>query len=131
MRKSELTKAKDKLWDLCKKIIRQTYANDCYTCHAKGLEGSNWQTGHFITSSTCSMELRYDLKNLRPQCFQCNINKSGNWREFEKRLVKEEGQKYVNELKRRNDATKGGNYGIVWIKQKTEDYKELLSALTN
>lgn len=129
MPKGEITKAKEKLWELCKKIIRELYPNVCYTCGKGGLVGRNWQTGHFLTSSTCSMELRYELKNLRPQCFSCNINKSGNWHEFEKRLIREEGQEYVDELKRRNDETKGGSYGLVWIRQKTEDYKELYKHL--
>jgi hypothetical protein len=130
MKKSELTKAKDKLWGLCRDIVREIYPNECYTCRAQDLTGSNRQTGHFITSSICSMELRYDIKNLRQQCFVCNIHKSGNWPAFEARLVKDEGQEYVDELKRRNEATKGGNYGLSWIKQKTEDYQELLKSLT-
>lgn len=129
MPKGETTKAKDKLWKLCREIIRATYPNDCFTCRATDLQGSNWQTGHFITSSTCSMELRYDLKNLRPQCYRCNINLSGNWTVFESRLVREEGQGYVDDLKKRNEATKGGKYGLIWIKEKTEDYKELLKSL--
>lgn len=129
MKKGEITKAKDKLWELCKQIIRKKYGNTCYTCGTTGLAGSNWQTGHFITSSTCSTELRYDLKNLRPQCYRCNISLSGNWQRFEERLIWDEGQEYVDELKRRNRETQGQKYGLVWIKAKTEEYKEILKAL--
>lgn len=129
MKKGEITKAKERLWELCKQIIRKKYGNTCYTCGTTGLAGSNWQTGHFLTSSTCSMELRYDLKNLRPQCMPCNKWKSGNWFAYEQRLIRDEGQEYVDELKRRNKETMGGNYGLVWIRAKTEEYKEILKNL--
>lgn len=126
-KKSDLTKSKEKLWELCKQITRQTYGDTCYTCGSTGLSGSNWQTGHFLTSSTCSMELRYDLKNLRPQCMPCNKWKSGNWPAYERHLIKDHGEAYVAELKERNERTKGGNYGIFWIREKTEEYKKLLN----
>lgn len=127
-KKSELTKRKEKLWELCKQITRKVYGDTCYTCKKKGLEGSNWQTGHFLTSSTCSMELRYDLKNLRPQCMPCNKWKSGNWPAYEEHLIRDHGLEYVDELKNRNKATKGGNYGIFWINQKIEEYETVLKA---
>lgn len=125
-KKSDLTKAKEKLWELCKQITRKTYGNTCYTCGTPGLSGSNWQTGHFLTSSTCSMELRYDLKNLRPQCLPCNKWKSGNWQAYEERLIRDHGEEYVEELKVRNRLTKGNSYGIFWIRQKIEEYKNIL-----
>lgn len=124
--RTPLAKAKDKLWELCKQITRSTYGNICYTCGRSGLEGSNWQTGHFITNSTCSAELRYDLKNLRPQCGSCNIWKSGNWVTFEENLIRDHGQEYVDELKRRNQKTKGLKYDLQWYEQKISEYQQLL-----
>lgn len=70
----------------------------------------------------------YDLKNLRPQCYNCNINKSGNWTEFERHLIQEEGAEYVQELKDRNRATKGKKYGIFYLKEKIEEYTALLAS---
>lgn len=96
--KTPVSKLKNKLWELTKKIIRRIYGNTCFTCSKKGLEGSNWQTGHFIPSSTCGASLRYDLRNLRPQCYHCNINGGGQGAEFYKRLVETEGQEYVDQL---------------------------------
>lgn len=119
-KKVTITSLKKKLWDECKRIIRARYGNDgiyhCFTCD-KLVEAPH--TGHIITSSTCSMEMRYSLDNLRPQCYSCNINKSGNWVEFKKRL----GDDYINNLIKRNDQTKGGDYGMWWVEKKLEEYK--------
>lgn len=89
---------KSELWSLCKQIIRQRYGNTCYTCSADRLKGSNWHTGHFIPSSTCGAFLRYDLRNLRPQCYNCNINAGGNGAIFSKRMHEREGAYYVQAI---------------------------------
>lgn len=121
-----VAKLKRKLWNLCRELTRDVYGNICFTCGRSGLEGSNWQTGHFITSSTCSTELRYDIKNLRPQCYHCNINLSGNWQIYEQRLIDTESQEYVNELKSRNQKTKGLKYDSLWFEFKIKEYQDLL-----
>lgn len=123
--KSPLRKLKDALWAECKRITRSRYGNTCYTCGKTGLEGSSWQTGHFLTDATCSTEIRYSLDNLRPQCYHCNINLSGNWIAYEERLIHDHGEEYVKELKRRNQATKGLMYREDWYQAKVEDYKNI------
>ena len=89
----EVPKLKRKLWTLVSLHIRQKYADEngvakCYTCgqeyHWKAL-----QAGHFI-SRTHSSTL-FDLENLRPQCFACNIWKRGNAAEYSARLIEEIG----------------------------------------
>lgn len=134
-KKSELTKGKEKLWELCKKITRKRYQREdglwtCYTSEVTLDEPSRVQTGHFIPSSLCSMELRYDLKNLRPQSFRENINHSGNPHQYRRNLIRDHGEEYVKELEERNEKTKGGNYGLFWIKQKIEEYEKLLKSCT-
>ena len=119
-----------RLWELCKAIIRSQYGNTCYTCNRTGLEGSNWHTGHFIPKSVCSTELGYDLLNLRPQCYHCNINLSGNWLAFESRLTREKGEVFVSELKRRNMETRGKSYGPGWYLLKIEEYQALVDNLS-
>jgi hypothetical protein len=116
-----ITALKKKLWEQCKRIIRGKYGNTCFTCGKTGLEGSNWHTGHFITSSVCSAEVRYALDNLRPQCYQCNVNLSGNWLAYERRLGKEEAER----LKAWNERTKGGKYDRFWYMEKIEEYKQI------
>lgn len=127
--KTPLARLKFELWDLCKQITRKVHGNICYTCGKQGLEGGNWQTGHFIAKSTCSRDLAYDIKNLRPQCYHCNINLSGNWIAYEARLIEDMGKEYIEELKTRNRDTKGGQFDIIYYQKKIEEYKEILEQL--
>lgn len=123
-KKTPLAQAKKKLWDLCREITRKRFGNTCYTCQKSPLEGSNWQTGHFITSSVCSVEMRYELDNLRPQCYHCNINLSGNWLAFERNMLRDGMD--IEHLKHHNELTKGRTYDLDWFNQKIADYQKLL-----
>lgn len=128
-KKSDLAKVKAKLWELCRLITRREYGDHCYTCGKGPLTGSSYQTGHFITSSICSVELRYDLKNLAVQCFNCNIDKSGNWVVFERLLREKHGDAYVEELKARNLATKGITYPLSWFQDKIIQYQNIYESI--
>jgi hypothetical protein len=88
-------------------------------------EAKSCQTGHYIPSSVCSTELRYDLGNLRIQCYNCNINKSGNWIEYEKRVREEMGHDYPEKLKARNESTKGQSYREDWYEMYLANYKNI------
>lgn len=128
--KTTLTKLKKKLWEECKRIVRLRYVKhdgtwNCYTCGAHLTSPSQAQTGHFIHSSVCSVEMRYDLGNLRVQCYRCNINLSGNWIEYEKRLNIEMGVGYTERLKSRNESTKGLMYREDWYEMYIRNYKEI------
>jgi hypothetical protein len=128
--KRPLTKLKKKLWEECKRIVRLRYQRPdgtyrCYTCDHP-LEKAQCQTGHFIPSSVCSTEMRYDLGNLRIQCYRCNINLSGNWIEYEKRLNKEMGAEYTLSLKHRNESTKGLMYREDWYEMYIQNYKDII-----
>ena len=120
-----ISRLKKDLWAECRRIIRAKYGNICYTCNKGDLAGGNWQTGHFITSSTCSTPMRYSLDNLRPQCYHCNINLSGNWVVYENKLKLEKGEDFVEKLKLQNRDEKGGDYKSFWYIQKIEEYKLL------
>lgn len=121
---------KNRLWAECKRIIRERYLDHngnwhCFTCDALLDEPKKAQTGHFIPSSVCSTEMRYDLDNLRVQCYRCNINLSGNWIEYEKRLNREKGDGFTEKLKQRNESTKGLQYDRIWYETYINNYKEL------
>ena len=68
--------------------------------------------------------MRYDLDNLRPQCMRCNIHQSGNWVAYERHL-KADGID-VEELKQRNEKTKGEMYRADWYQEKIEEYRNIL-----
>jgi hypothetical protein len=120
-------KLKIKLWSLCRQIIIKRHGNSCYTCPATNLVGSNLHIGHFISSSVCSAEMRYSLDNLRPQCFVDNIHRSGNWPAYEAHLIADGID--VEELKRRNQQTKGLKYDILFYRDKIAEYENLLETL--
>lgn len=94
----ELRKLRKQLWELCKQLTRLKYGNACYTCGAVELQGANWHTAHFLARSVCGLFLRYDLRNLRPSCYRCNVSLSGNIAEYYRHLVEAEGQAYVDQL---------------------------------
>lgn len=123
-KKSPLSKLKAQLWQLCREIQIKRYGNKCYTCPNSDLAGSGLHLGHFISSSVCSTELRFSLDNLRPQCYRCNIHLSGNWLAFERHLIADGID--VQELKARNEQTKGIMYREDWYERKIEEYKTLL-----
>lgn len=95
---TDTAKLKKKLWELCKTLTRLKYGNTCYTCDAPNLSGSNWHTAHFIASSICGAYLRYDLRNLRPGCYRCNVSLAGNGAVYYRRMVEREGKEYVDQI---------------------------------
>jgi len=127
-KKGELTKLKLELWRLTRIRAAALYEHSCFTCGVELRWGSSvMQLGHFIPRSNCSQELHFDMKNLRWQCRICNQFKDGRWPDFEARLIREHGLEYVNELKTRNQATKGTTYPLSWYQNHIKEYEALLN----
>jgi hypothetical protein len=91
--KSSISKLKKKLWIVFSKYIKQRDKNICFTC-GRFAEGSGMHSGHFITKSVGGIALYFHEENVHAQCYNCNINLSGNIWEYGKRL----GEKKVAEL---------------------------------
>lgn len=127
VRKDTVGKLKIKLWAITRLIIIKQHGDTCYTCGANDLRGSNRHVGHFISSSVCSAELRYSLDNLRIQCYRCNIHLSGNWLAYERHLIADSVD--VDELKRRNESTKGMKADSLFYEAKIAEYQTLLTQL--
>lgn len=110
--KNPITKAKKKVWELCKALVRlrqvkQDGTWDCYTCGINITNPSDAHTAHFIPSSVCGAGLRYDLANLRVCCGKCNIWLSGNWTSYYEHLLKDIGSEAVtNLMNRRREIVK-------------------------
>lgn len=103
--KEKISTIQNKIWEHCKRLTRQKYGNTCFTCGAPGLVGSNWHTGHLFAKASLGAFLKYDLRVLRPQCYNCNINLGGNGARFIERLRHIEGHLYVDQIIRDQQIT--------------------------
>lgn len=124
-RKGEITKLKESLWILCRQIVKQRYGNSCYTCGRIVPDGKGMHTAHYLTSSLCSTAMRFDLRNLRPGCYHCNINLSGNWPAYHQRIEKE-SPGITEILIAENEYTKGKVYSKEWFEAKIAEYELLV-----
>ena len=128
--KSESAKIQQKLWELCRQIIRKRYPNICYTCDATGLKGANWHTGHMWAKGSLHALLKYDLRILRPQCYRCNMILGGMGAIFYEKMLKEEGKKYMQALDQarwedKNVVLKSTDHYLNLIESYTQILKEL------
>jgi hypothetical protein len=94
---SSLKKKLDKVFSLW---IRKQYTSHqgyvrCYTCGARK-RFNEIQAGHFISRANNS--LRYDQRNVKPQCVACNIFKHGNIPEYANHLIDEYGAEIIATL---------------------------------
>lgn len=121
---TQIKRLKAELWQLCKEITRKRYGNTCYTCDAVGLVGGNWHTAHFIASSICGLYLRYDLRNLRPGCYRCNVSLAGNGANYYRRLVEREGQAYVDAIFADKGKIVKGD--LAFFAEKVAEYRTIL-----
>lgn len=138
-KKTDRQKAEEKIWELCKAIIRKKYPNVCYTCGAHGLEGSNWHTGHGKPKGALQLRFKYDLRNLKPQCMRDNKNFGGLQDIFIAKLEREEeGLAFLNEACvkidgrweiRRDIPTMGGTDALIFLNEKIREYEDILKTL--
>jgi hypothetical protein len=72
--------------------------------------------------------LKYDLRVLRPQCYNCNINRGGMGADFYKRMLKEIGPEEMEKLE--NDRQKLVNAYDHYVKL-IADYQLILKELND
>lgn len=94
----EIVQLEDRLWDLVSKWVRYSIANEfgmvnCYTCNAY-IKPVDCDAGHYITR-LCKY-LKFDLRNIKPQCKTCNQAKHGMASAFGKHL--EEDHPGISEI---------------------------------
>lgn len=102
LKKKSVSFYKKKLDKVFSIYIRQKGAdssgmNTCYTCGVR----KHWkelQCGHWISRSY--LATRFIEENCRPQCMQCNVFKDGCKDVFSLKLLKELGEKRLQELQR-------------------------------
>lgn len=117
------------LWELCKQITRKRHGYDCYTCDRTNLEGVDCHTGHMWAKAALGHSLKYDLRILRPQCYRCNIKLGGMGAVFYRRMLNENGKKYMDGLEQEKIESKRGlvKADWHWFVSKIEEYKKILS----
>ncbi len=121
-------KLKKKLWKvfaLYNKLIRSTDGwVDCYTCDA-GIEigTSNCQMGHYYPKGGYGY-LYFHEDNVRPQCYHCNINLSGNSAIFVRRLLEEIGAERLDYLYDHRKVSE--KRGVSWYQEKIDHYTRLV-----
>lgn len=93
IQKSERQKAIEKADKYCSLYVRLSNADQngyctCYTCYKKK-HRKEIQCWHGIGRGYITV--RYDLDNVRPQCWGCNAKHMGNWKtmEFKAHLIDE------------------------------------------
>ena len=118
MKKQSISQLKKKLWKEFSLFIRQRDKFTCFTCGRKG-EGGGMHAGHFISKSVGGIALYFHEENVHAQCYNCNINLSGNQWEYGQRL----GEKKVAELQKiRQQINKWSEVDYI---KKIEYYKEI------
>jgi len=108
--KSLIRKIQDELWQECRRIVFNRDSKngevDCYTCPAKNLQSSNKQLGHVPDpKSVLPAFCKYDLKRLKYQCWNCNINHGGMGGAAQRRMEKEFGKEYMEQLEKDRQVT--------------------------
>lgn len=119
-----ISKLRKELWKLFSLFIRQRDGFKCFTCGKVGT-GSQIHSGHFITGATCSAELYFDETNVHAQCYHDNINLSGNWVVYEKRMIDKYGKEHVDNLKLRRTLEMGRKVPSEWYEAKIKHYASL------
>ncbi len=108
------------------KYIRLKYSVDgmvrCYTC-GRWYPYSQMTVGHFIKRQFSGV--RYDERNVKPQCRRCNYFLQGNDIEFERQLKKEYGEHVVDSLQ----AKKKNPLSTLELMALLEEYSNKLKEL--
>lgn len=118
MKKQSVSSLKKKLWIEFSKYIRNRDQWICFTC-GRYAEGSGMHAGHFISKSVGGISLYFHESNVNAQCYNCNINLSGNIWEYGQRL----GEEKVKELYKIKQQT--AKWSIDDYLKKIDYYKDL------
>ncbi len=125
--KPSLARLKKILWDLFSKYIRNKYADEdgavaCFTC-GRWDHWKNMDAGHYIPKSV-SLALRYDERNVHPQCTACNRFRHGNLTQYALSLKKKYGADILEALD--NDKHSISKYNRSELEEMIELYKNKL-----
>lgn len=95
---SKITSVQKKLWEECRRIHNVKNATDCYICGSSLIEAKSKHLGHLIPKKFLPTQMKYDLRILKPCCYNCNMNLGGNAFLFGVYLEKEYGKEFLEEI---------------------------------
>ena len=135
----KLNKAKKEFWRVFSIYVRMRDKGVCFSCRKKILNFYNkkgevqpgykaGQGGHFVTAKSCGLALYFHERNVHCQCYQCNINLSGNWLEYRKKMIEVYGLKATEEIEQLK-WTGNVKYSVVDYADKIEEYAEKVRKL--
>jgi len=139
MLKWTLNKCKKEFWKVFSSYIRQRDKGVCFTCnkkipdyydrHGNLIQGwKSGQAGHFITAKNCGLALYFHEQNVHCQCYHCNINLSGDWVNYERKIKEVYGENVCDELKRLKWEGEV-KYSIQDYADKIEEYTKKIEGL--
>ena len=131
MKKKGIKYWKKKAWDYFSKFIRlrdaiaTTGTKEWVLCCSCGRRYPAFgvgcvQAGHLIPGRRNSV--LFCEKGTNGQCYNCNVNLSGNWVEYERFMVKKYGTEIVEELKRKKNLTV--KFQPYELEEKRDHYKQ-------
>lgn len=109
MTHKEHLKLTEKLVNRC--VVLRDWNDGCISCHMPSHYDGIWTASHFKSVGSNSA-LRFNLRNIHKGCEQCNLFKSGNIAEYEKRLLLKRGPEVVDWLK---NHTRSREYTKEWL----------------
>ena len=135
----KLNKCKKEFWRVFSIYVRMRDKGVCFSCGKKipdfyniqGEKQPGWkkgQGGHYITAKSCGLALYFHERNVHCQCYHCNINLSGNWLEYRKKMIEVYG---AEETLRIEQLKWTGNvkYSVVDYADKIEEYAEKIRGM--
>lgn len=124
-----ISKLKKEIEVLQKRIVLKLYGNDCYTCPAKDLQGSNCHLGHVPWPRTdLSVAAKLDYRYTRSQCYRCNIHLSGAGATAYARMLFEGVDMLF--LRENGNEGKGRPLPRTWYEDKMAEYNAFLLSPT-
>ena len=122
-KKKSVSTLKKKLWKLTSEYVRRSAIQgdgtvSCVTCGHKG-EWRRLQAGHFIPKSL-GTSIYFDLRNIHPQCYRCNINLGSNGPEYFRFMQERYGDEVIEDLRALSRTT---------LKLYASDYEEMIEEM--
>lgn len=113
------------LWGLVSRYVRLSAAGFsgyacCVTCGAQK-PWTELHAGHFVPQGRGNV-VRYDLRNIHPQCYRCNISLGGNPSAYAVYMLDNYGERVIRDLESRA-------HGVV--KFSLSDYRDMISDFTD